>query len=327
MINAAALDNVALIAATKSIAHAQADDETAIEALNIDDILRLLPRTSEAVACLCAEKLIRASLLNQRLADILLRRRDRSSLIVLSEGVGVSPFLLAHFAKAGSTAEARAIAACPSLSSESLRHLVARQDPIIDRIIAECSGEPLPDNILNALTARAFSDARLARILFSRQDMKPAFRASLFAHASPREKMTILTLANTSVSTRPHSINPDRLNALGGAIEAGDASALTTLLSDYLTVSVPVLYAILSEASGATLALALKGMDVPAHLIRRACRWAKASHAGLPGGVEDVLETVTPPAALWIVSSIISVAKTDEPNEQETVAETERLIA
>ena len=327
MINAAASDYVAQSLTKKSVLPSSLDDQSAVETLNIDDILRLLPHTSEAVACLCAEKLIRASLMNQRLADILLRRRDRASLIVLSEGVAVSPHLLAHLAKAGSLQEARAIAACPSLTDDMLQALVARNDQMIDRIIAECSGEPLPDRIVQTLTNRAFLDARLARILFSRNDLSSSLRASLFAHASPRERMTILTLANASASTRPHSVNQERLTALSAAIVAGDASALTALLGGYLNVSFSLLYTILSEASGATLALALKGMDVPAPLVRRACRWAKATHAGMPGGIEDVLETVSPSAALWIMSSILTIAKAEEPKEPVAVKQNERLIA
>jgi len=327
MTNAATMDFVAKQSATKFTAPGQATEYGALDTLNIDDILRLLPYTSEAVACLCAEKLVRGSLMNQRLADILLRRRDRSSLIVLSEGVGVSPFLLAHLAKAGSVDEARAIAACPNASVDILTHLVARHDPIIDRTIAECSGEPLPDAILESLTKRAFNDARLAHIMFSRTDLKASHRASLFAHASPRERMSILNLANASVTTRPHAIDQDRLSALCAAIEAGDASTLTKLLADDIKVPFNVLYTILGEASGATLALTLKGMDVPASLIRRACRWAKSGHAGLPGGVEDVLESVTPSAALWLVSAILLVAQTEEPAQQSTTVATERLIA
>jgi uncharacterized protein (DUF2336 family) len=305
----------------------QATEHGALDTLNIDDILRLLPHTSEAVACLCAEKLVRGSLMNQRLADILLRRRDRSSLIVLSEGVGVSPFLLLHLAKAGSVDEARAIAACPYASVDILTHLVARQDPIIDRTIAECSGEPLPDAILESLTKRAFNDTRLAHIMFSRTDLKAAHRASLFAHASPRERISILNLANASVTTRPHAIDQDRLSALCAAIEAGDASTLTKLLADDIKVPFNVLYTILGEASGATLALTLKGMDVPASLIRRACRWAKSGHAGLPGGVEDVLESITPSAALWLVSAILSMAQTQQVDKPSVTVQTERLIA
>jgi hypothetical protein len=327
MINAAALDNVARQVSIKSIAVAAIADQAAIEASSIDDILRLLPRTSEAVACLCAEKLIHSSLMNQRLADILLRRRDRSSLIVLSEGVGVSPLLLAYLAKSGSKDEARAIAACPNASVDILSHLVARQDPIIDRTIAECSGEPLPDAILESLTKRAFNDARLAHIMFSRTDLKASHRASLFAHASPRERISILNLANASVTTRPHAIDQDRLSALCAAIEAGDASTLTKLLADDIKVTFNVLYTILGEASGATLALTLKGMDVPASLIRRACRWAKSGHAGLPGGVEDVLESVTPSAALWLVSAILSMAQTEQVDKPSVTVQTERLIA
>ena len=327
MTNAATMDFVAKQSATKFTAPGQATEHGALDTLNIDDILRLLPHTSEAVACLCAEKLVRGSLMNQRLADILLRRRDRSSLIVLSEGVGVSPFLLLHLAKAGSVDEARAIAACPNASVDILTHLVARQDPIIDRTIAECSGEPLPDAILESLTKRAFNDARLAHIMFSRTDLKAAHRASLFAHASPRERISILNLANASVTTRPHAIDQDRLSALCAAIEAGDASTLTKLLADDIKVPFNVLYTILGEASGATLALTLKGMDVPASLIRRACRWAKSGHAGLPGGVEDVLESVTPSAALWLVYAILSMAQTQQVYKPSVTVQTERLIA
>jgi len=327
MTNAATMDFVAKQTAPILVAHKPSSEPSALDTLNIDDILRLLPHTSEAVACLCAEKLVRGSLMSQRLADILLRRRDRSSLIVLSEGVGVSPFLLAHLAKAGSVDEARAIAACPNLSVDILTYLLARQDPIIDRTITECSGEPLPDAILETLTKRAFIDARLARLLFSRTDLKAAHRASLFAHASPRERMSILNLANASVTTRPHAIDQDRLSALCSAIEAGDASALTQLLADALKVPFNLLYTVLGEASGATLALTLKGMDVPAALIRRACRWAKSSHAGMPGGVEDVLESVTPSAALWLASAILSIAQTEEPAQRSITVATERLIA
>ena len=245
----------------------------------------------------------------------------------MSEGVGVSPFLLLHLAKAGSVDEARAIAACPNASVDILTHLVARQDPIIDRTIAECSGEPLPDAILESLTKRAFNDARLAHIMFSRTDLKAAHRASLFAHASPRERISILNLANASVTTRPHAIDQDRLSALCAAIEAGDASTLTKLLADDIKVPFNVLYTILGEASGATLALTLKGMDVPASLIRRACRWAKSGHAGLPGGVEDVLESVTPSAALWLVYAILSMAQTQQVYKPSVTVQTERLIA
>jgi uncharacterized protein (DUF2336 family) len=327
MPNTAAMDELTNPASPISIAHEPIDDHTAIAALNMDDIIRLLPRTSERVACLCAEKLLRASLMTQRLADILLRRRDRSSLIVLSEGIGLSPIMVAHLAKLGSIEEARAIAACPTLSENTLLHLIARNDPMIDRIMAECSGEPLPDSVLHALTTRAFNDARLARILFSRTDLPSPFRASLFAHASPREKITILNLANQSASSRPHGVDPTRLNALSKAIETGDASTLTSLLSNYLNVSYDLLYTILSETSGATLALALKGMDLPSYLIRRACRWANTTHAGLPGGIEDVLETVSPSAALCMITTILSIAKANEPITQNRTDHAERLIA
>ena len=326
MPNTTAMDETTYPASLASIAHESSNDHTAISTLNLDDIIRLLPRTSEAVACLCAEKLLGASLMTQRLADILLRRRDRSSLIVLSEGIGLSPIMVAHLAKLGSIEEARAIAACPTLSEDILSYLIARNDPMIDRIIAECSGEPLPDPILQALTTHAFNDARLARTLLSRTDLPSPFRASLFAHASPRERIAILNLANRSASLRAHPVRPIRLNALGEAIELGDASALTSLLSDYLDISVDPLYAMLSETSGATLALALRAMDVPAHLIRRACRWANTTHAGMPGGVEDVLETVSPSAALWMITAILSIAKVaplSAPNRMDTA---ERLI-
>jgi hypothetical protein len=117
------------------------------------------------------------------------------------------------------------------------------------------------------------------------------------------------------------------LNALSKAIETGDASTLTSLLSNYLNVSYDLLYTILSETSGATLALALKGMDLPSYLIRRACRWANTTHAGLPGGIEDVLETVSPSAALCMITTILSIAKANEPITQNRTDHAERLIA
>ena len=94
-----------------------------------------------------------------------------------------------------------------------------------------------------------------------------------------------------------------------------------------LSLPFNVLYTILGESSGATLALTLKGTDVPASLIRRACRWAKSGHAGLPGGVEDVLESVTPSAALWLVSAILSMAQTEQVDKPSATVQTERLIA
>ena len=327
MTDSVAIDGGSQQSDTRSVAPSPLHEGPAADSFFVDDILRLLPRASERVACLCAEKLLRGSLMTPRLAEIFLRRRDRASLMVLSEGDGISPFILNHLAKSGTPDEARAIAAGYTLSDEVLSRLIERNDPIIHRSIAECSGEPLPDAILQTLIQRALADARLARIMLSRKDLTATQRTSLFVHASPRERMAILTFANTQAAAKPHSVQQERLNALCAVIGSGDASGLTLILADAIGIPFPTLYPLLGESSGSLLALALKGMDVPDRVIRRACQWVQARHAGLPGGVEDVLETVTPSSALWIVSALASAALSTCSQEDVTAEPDQRLIA
>jgi hypothetical protein len=310
MINAAADDYVASRSAWLSVVEVpMGEGRTSRRGMQpsatTDDILVRLPQVSEAVACKCADALIRAGMMNADIAASLVRRGDKASLMVLSEGLGLSDKALVERAGSGSDDEARAIAAAPRLAEGVLLALIARADPVIDRTLAECSGEPLAEAVLDTLVHRAMADPRLARLLLSRSDLSLKHRVALFASATPRERMALLTLARLQERDKPHGVDADRVSALAAAIESGSAPHVTRLLSEALGLSAALLYPMLGEASGAVLALALKGIDVPDAVIRRACRWVGSAHAGMPGGVEDILETVSVASARWMMAAMV----------------------
>jgi uncharacterized protein (DUF2336 family) len=309
MINAAADDYVASRSLRLTVEKPRTGDvltgsALSVSALRLDDIAARLPQVSEPVACRCADALIRSAMMTPELADILVKRQDKAALLVLSEGIGLASETLAQLAETGSAEIARAIAAAPRPSITVLAALLRRNDPVIDRTIAECSGEPLPDDSLALLVHRATKDQRLARLLLSRTDLSTRHRAALYEGAAPRERMAILTLARMHEKDKLHSVNTDLVSEITSAIEAGDAAALTECLASHFDVPYATLYAMLGEPSGATLALALKAMDVPPATIRRACRFASAVHSGLPGGVEDVIETASAASARLIIASM-----------------------
>ena len=273
-----------------------------------DDLIVLLPRTSEAVACLCAKKLVQGGMITPKLIDMFIARQDRSSLVILSEDIGLSTEAMERLARSDQALIARAVAARHDLSDETIFLLLERNDTVIDQTLAEQAIGTLPDGALHALANRALKNASLAKQLLSRSDMPPYTRAALFVHAAPRPRMAILRMAEAFASTKPQLIIGSRLDVIRASIEAGNAVELTNHLSAALSIPYPVLYGLLGEGSGAFLALALLAVDAPEALVRTACMSTSFQSMGMPGGLEDVLETTNAPAARWIMAAHAMVA-------------------
>ena len=295
-----------------------------------EDLKLIIPRTSESVACLCVEKLLRGGLITPCLADVFLRREDRSSIIVLSEISELTAGTVEALAQTANLVMTRAIAGRSDLSEKVVCLLTDRNDPVIDQILAEHTEIVLPETALRTLTRRALTDASLARRLLTRSDMSTNFRAALFAHASPRQRMNILITADALAPSRPHMVDQSRIEAIHAAVDQGDANQLTTYLSDALAIPHATLYSILGDTSGVMLALALMAVDASESLIRQACRSAAARNMGLPGGVEDVMETIRSPSARWLMASIAEAVVNTAPltADQRTLSQSiERRIA
>lgn len=273
-----------------------------------DDLLVLLPRTSEAVACICAKKLVQGGMMTPKLIDMFIARQDRSSLIILSEDIGLSADTIHRLARTGPALIARAVAARHDLTDEIIFVLLERTDTVIDQTLAEQAIGTLPDAALHALANRALKNASLAKHLLSRSDLPPHTRAALFVHAAPRPRMAILRMAEAFASSKPQLIIGNRLDDIRASIEGGNAVELTRHLSAALSVPYATLYGLLGESSGALLALALLAIDAPEALIRTACMSASFQSLGMPGGVEDVLETTNAAAARWIMAAHAMVA-------------------
>ncbi len=295
-----------------------------------DDLLLLLPRTSEAVACQCAKKLVNGGLMTPRLVEIFVNRQDRASLIVLSEEVSLTSDTKIRLARTGSVPVARAIAARNDLSDALIDILLDRNDPVIDQILGEQSDTALPDGAFNVLASRALGNVALARQLLSRSDLSPQRRAALFIHATPRQRLAILRLADALAASKPQWMSETPLSDIRHWIEQGDAVALTTRLATLFGLPYAALFSLLGENSGALLAIALMAVDTPAALIRQACQAASFHRPGMPGGVEDVLETAQPATARWIMAAhatIASAAATRMSRYNGANAAPERLIA
>jgi len=295
-----------------------------------EDLKTLIPRTSESVACLCAEKLLRGGLMTSCLADAFLRRDDRSSTLVLFETSELAPETIETLAKTGSLMMARAIAGRSDLSDKAIYLLTDRNDAVIDQLLAEHTEVFLPEGAMKTLAQRALMDASLARRLLTRSGMPANIRAALFLHASPRQRMNILRTAEALAPSRPHIVDQSRIEAIQTAIDQGDANRLTAHLSEALSIPHATLYSILGETSGAMLALALMAVDTPEALVRQACRSVAAHNLGVPGGVEDVIETIRPASARWLMAAIAEAAASSAPLMAETLTlseATERRIA
>ena len=71
-------------------------------------------------------------------------------------------------------------------------------------------------------------------------------------------------------------------------------------------------------------------VDAPEALVRQACRAVAAHNLGVPGGVEDVIETIRPASARWLMAAIAEAAASSAPLMAETLTlseATERRIA
>ena len=290
-----------------------------------DELIVLLPRTSEAVACLCAKKLVQGGLMTPRLVELFINRQDRSSLVILSEDIGLSTDTMNRLTRTGSALMARAVAARHDLMDETIFLLLARNDAIIDQTLAEQPVGTLPDAALHFLANRAIENASLAKQLLSRSDLTPQTRAALFIHATPRQRIAILRMADAFASPKPQLIMGNRLDDIRASLHAGNAVQLTNQLSAALTIPYPLLYRLLGETSGALLALALMAVDVPETLVRSACTSASCRSIGIPGGVEDVLETTNASAARWIMAAHATIAVIPEAPTHEPVADVEPM--
>jgi len=296
----------------------------------VTELADLLPRTSESVATLCAKKLVQAGMMTPCLVDIFVGRQDRSSLVVLSEDVTLADETVLKLARTGSTVIARALAARNDLSDTAMMLLLDRNDPVIDQTLADHAGAALPDAALDALALRGLDNAALARQILSRSDISARTRAVLFNHANSRQRIGILRDAEAFASHKLTLVITDGLDDVRAAIENGDAARLTLTLSAMLNIPTAFLFSLLGEKSGALLAIALTAVDMPEALIRRACTSTSFSRAGMPGGVEDVLETTSAAAARWIMQAYaaLSVGGQSSPSMLDTPLEaSERLIA
>ena len=297
---------------------------------NLDDLILHLPRTSEAVATVCAKKLVQAGLVTPHLVALFLNRQDRSSLVILSEDVSISSDTLHRFARSGSPLMARAIAARHDLTEDAISLLLARKDPVIDHILAEQSGVDLSDAALDLLVRRAVDHPALAKSILSRSDLTPVMRAALFVHASPRQRIEILAVANALGTSKPHLLVGSRIDDIRLAIETGNAPGLTECLATLHGVPYDVLYRLLGETSGALLALALIAAETPVQLIKKACLSSSFRRIGMPGGVDDVLETTHTGAARWILAAhaqMVAPVKQPVASNARDLQEVERLIA
>jgi uncharacterized protein (DUF2336 family) len=295
-----------------------------------EELAALLPRTSESVATLCAKKLVQAGMMTPCLVDLFVRRQDRSSLVVLSEDVALADETALRLAQTGSAIVARALAARNDLTDHVIMLLLGRNDPVIDQTLAEHAGAALPDSALNALALRALGNVALARQVLSRSDLPARTRAVLFNHANPRQRIGILRNAEAFASQKLALVMAESLDDVRAAIEGGDATRLTRSLSATLNIPHAFLFSLLGESSGALLAIALTAVDTPEALIRKACTSPSFSRAGMPGGVEDVLETTSAGAARWIMAAYaaLSVGVLSSTSLIDTPPEaSERLIA
>jgi len=271
-----------------------------------EDLLASIPRLSECVSCRLAELLIKGGLMTMRLAATFIERRDASTVLVIADYPDLWRETAIRLAKSGSVIEARALAARHDLDDACLDALVRRHDPVIDHILAEApiEGRGLPDAIVTLLARRAVFDSSLARRLHARSDLPASLRAALVGHMPPRDRIALLASVDAKTPARPMAVDTVNLTAIGAALDAGDQTGVNRLLASALGLSSHSLARLTAEPSGTILALALKAVGAPAAMIRNASSSASSTKAGQPGGIEDIIETVTPQAARFVMSAI-----------------------
>jgi hypothetical protein len=294
----AATDRTALSSLVSGL---QADASTITE-----DLLTLIPRLSESVSCRLAELLIKGKLMTMRLAATFIARKDASTVLVIADYPNLWRETALRLAKSGSIIEARALAARHDLDDACLQALVHRHDPVIDHMLAETpiEGRGLPDAIVTLLARRAVFDPSLARSLQARPDLPAHLRAVFVGQMPPRERIALLASVEVKTLARPMAVDTVSLTAIGAALDEGDHTSVNLLLATALGLSTHSLARFTREPSGTILALALKAIGAPAAMIRNASSSASSTKAGQPGGVEDIIETVTPQAARFVMNAI-----------------------
>lgn len=271
-----------------------------------EDLLASIPRLSECVSCRLAELLMKGDLMTMRLAAAFIARRDASTVLVIADYPDLWRETAVRLAKSGSVIEARALAARHDLDDACLDALVRRHDPVIDHILAETpmEGRGLPDAIVTLLARRAMFDPSLARRLQARPDLSACLRAVFVGSMPPRERIALLASVEVNLPARPIAVDTASLTAIGAALDASDRNGVNRLLAQALGLSTQSFARFTEEPSGMLLALALKAIGAPAAMIRSASRTAASPKAGQPGGIEDIIEAVTPQAARFVMNAI-----------------------
>ncbi|MGJ3262196.1 MAG: DUF2336 domain-containing protein [Salinarimonas sp.] len=124
------------------------------------------------------------------------------------------------------------------LDLTEVARLVARDEPAVDRALAENPDAPLQGRVLETLVSRARAHDRspLARALLARPDLPVADAASLFAHADEPNRTRLLVRlaetppANARPTSRPRP-TPATVDALLAAADRGDRPAFGSAIA------------------------------------------------------------------------------------------------
>ncbi|WP_349367516.1 hypothetical protein [Salinarimonas sp.] len=110
------------------------------------------------------------------------------------------------------------------LALDEIARLLARDDPAIDRALAENPAAPLQGRARADLVARARTRASLARALLDRGDLPPDEAASLYVHADEARRASLLLALATAPrpASRPVSRPRPTPEIVAGLIEAAD---------------------------------------------------------------------------------------------------------
>lgn len=127
------------------------------------------------------------------------------------------------------------------LGLDEIARLLDRDDPAIDRALAENHAAPLQGRARAELIARARSRAGLARALLERDDLAPDEAACLYVHADEARRASLLLALATAPrpASRPVSRprpSPDTVSGLIDAADRGDRARFGSLLAAALAL-------------------------------------------------------------------------------------------
>lgn len=274
------------------------------------DILALLPHASARVAERCAELLVATNYMTSNLAFAFIARADASTCIALAGARGLPRAMLLHRVLTGSLEEARAIASRIDLDPLTLAGLADRNDPLIDRMIAESDELFHAPAVIDRLSFRAQQDGRLAALLLDRRELSFAQRARLFEFAAPWQRDLLMEEAECEDDKNNQYVVESQLlkDPILAALKRKDRNDIRLMLQARLGSKQKCMRSVLDHCDGALVAIICRALDFDDATIRQilVVMGADAIKMMRPGGAEDVLEHLSSRGAKRLIAAMTS---------------------